>query len=209
MKKFITVIPLQVQGQLRQYCYQAVGNRRLQMDQITSFPILTAVNGYVERGEKFRLLAVAADSEDGRRNCAALQSEMEKLCKAKNCPCPAIELIPAPNDERVASHVAVFQKLIDCVEDDDELFACITYGTKPLSQAVLLAVQYAYRLKRNASISCVVYGQIDRSKGREPELWTAQVYDETALIQLGEIVRALAEHGAADPKAAIDTILSL
>ena len=209
MKKFITVIPLQVQGQLRQYYYQAVGNRRLQMDRTTSFPILTAVNGYVEQGETFRLLAIVADSEDGRRNCAARQNELEELCKAKNCPCPTIDVIAAPSDERVVSHVAVFQKLIDCVEDDDELFACITYGTKPLSQAVLLAVQYAYRIKKNASISCVVYGQIDRSKGRNPESWTAQAYDETALLQLGEVVRVLAERGATDPKAAINTILSL
>lgn len=139
----------------------------------------------------------------------ALQNELEELCKAKNCPCPTIDVIAAPSDERVVSHVAVFQKLIDCVEDDDELFACITYGTKPLSQAVLLAVQYAYRIKKNASISCVVYGQIDRSKGRNPESWTAQAYDETALLQLGEVVRVLAERGATDPKAAINTILSL
>ncbi len=74
MKKFITVIPLQVQGQLRRYHYQAVDNSRLQMDGPTSFPILTAVNGYVQPGEEFRLLAIAADSEDGRRNCAVLRS---------------------------------------------------------------------------------------------------------------------------------------
>ena len=67
----------------------------------------------------------------------------------------------------------------------------------------------AYRIKKNASISCVVYGQIDRSKGRNPESWTAQAYDETALLQLGEVVRVLAERGATDPKAAINTILSL
>lgn len=209
MKKFITVIPLQVQGQLRQYCYQAVGNTRLQMEGVISFPILAAVNGYVEPGESFRLLAIATDSEDGRRNCEVLQGELEELCRAKGCPCPQIEVIAAPGDERVASHVAVFQKLIDCVEDDDELFACITYGTKPLSQAVLLAVQYAYRVKKNASISCIVYGQIDRSKGSAPELWTAQIYDETALVQLGEIVRVLAERGTADPRAALRAILSL
>ena len=179
------------------------------MDSETSFPILAAVNGYIEQGEEFRLFAVAADSEDGRRNCSVLQDELESLCREKNCPCPQIEVISAPSDERVASHVAVFQKLIDCVDDDDELFACITYGTKPLSQAVLLAIQYAYRVKKNASISCVVYGQIDRSKGKEPELWTAHIYDETALIQLGEIVRVLAERGTADPKTAINTILSM
>ena len=209
MKKFITVIPLQVQGQLRRYHYQAVDNSRLQMDGPTSFPILAAVNGYVQPGEKFRLLAIAADSEDGRRNCAVLQGELEELCRTKGCPCPQIETIPAPADEGVAAQIAAFQRLIACVEDDDELFVCVTYGTKPLSQVTLMAVQYAYQAKKNTSISCVVYGQIDRSGGQEPERWTARIYDETALLQLGEIVRVLVQRGTADPRAALDEILSL
>ena len=209
MKKFITVIPLQVQGQLRRYHYQAVDNSRLQMDGPTSFPILTAVNGYVQPGEEFRLLAIAADSEDGRRNCAVLWDELERLCRTKGCPCPQVETIPAPADEGVAAQIAAFQRLIACVEDDDELFVCVTYGTKLLSQVTLMAVQYAYQAKKNTSISCVVYGQIDRSGGQEPERWTARIYDETALLQLGEIVRVLVQRGTADPRAAVDEILSL
>lgn len=209
MKKFITVIPLQVQGQLRRYHYQAVDNSRLQMDGPTSFPILTAVNGYVQPGEEFRLLAIAADSEDGRRNCAVLRDELERLCRTKGCPCPQIETIPAPADEGVAAQIAAFQRLIACVEEDDELFVCVTYGTKLLSQVTLMAVQYAYQAKKNTSISCVVYGQIDRSGGQEPERWTARIYDETALLQLGEIVRVLVQRGTADPRAAVDEILSL
>ena len=209
MKKFITVIPLQVQGQLRRYHYQAVDNSKLQMDGPTSFPILTAVNGYVQPGEEFRLLAIAADSEDGRRNCAVLRDELERLCRTKGCPCPQIETIPAPADEGVAAQIAAFQRLIACVEDDDELFVCVTYGTKLLSQVTLMAVQYAYQAKKNTSISCVVYGQIDRSGGQEPERWAARIYDETALLQLGEIVRVLVQRGTADPRAAVDEILSL
>lgn len=209
MKKFITVIPLQVQGQLRRYHYQAVDNSRLQMDGPTSFPILAAVNGYVQPGEEFRLLAIAADSEDGRRNCAVLRDELERLCRTKGCPCPQIETIPAPADEGVAAQIAAFQRLIACAEDDDELFVCVTYGTKLLSQVTLMAVQYAYQAKKNTSISCVVYGQIDRSGGQEPERWTARIYDETALLQLGEIVRVLVQRGTADPRAAVDEILSL
>lgn len=210
MKKFFTNVPLQLQGQLSRYHYQAVGNEKLEMDSATSFPILTAVNGYVEAGEAIRLIAVAADTEDGRRNCAALEAELNDLCVRKGIRCPlGIEAVPAPADERVASHVETFQKLIDYAEDDDELFACITYGTKPMSMAVLMAVQYAYRLKKNTSISCIVYGQVDRSAGKDPALWSACVYDETALIQLGEITRVLAERGVADPKRVIDSILAL
>ena len=65
MKKFITVIPLQVAGQLRAYRYRAVGNTRLDMEEETSFPILTAVNGYLEPGENARLIALTAPTQDG------------------------------------------------------------------------------------------------------------------------------------------------
>lgn len=209
MKKFFTAIPLQISGQLGRYHYRAVGNARLQLEEAVSFPILTAIGGYVAPGEPFRVIGLAPDTDDGRRNLAALKEQLGELCRRRGLVPEEPELIPLAGDERVASHVAAFQALIERVEAEDELFACITYGTKPLSQAMLLAVQYAYRVKANTSLSCVVYGQIDRSKSRDPGDWTACVYDETALIQLDEIVRLLADRGIADPKEALDSILSL
>lgn len=205
MKKFITNIPLQGKGQLIPAYYQAVGNAKLQMEVPVCFPILAAINGYVSPGECFQVIAVQADSEDGRRNFAAFSQELDALCQQKEIHCEKIEVVPGPADERVASHMETFQKLIDFVGDDDELFACITYGTKPMSMAVLMAVQYAYRLKSNTSISCIVYGQVDRSVS-PPK---AFVYDETALVQMGEIIRVLAERGVSDPKRVIDGILAL
>lgn len=206
MKKFFTAIPLQRAGGLIPHRYQAVGNTALQMDTETCFPILTALNGYVQSGEEFRLIAVMTDTEDGRRNRDTLQQELDQLCERKGLICPqGIETVSVPADERVSTHVATFQKLIDLVDDDDELFACMTFGTKPLSTAVQMAVQYAYRVKSNASISCIVYGQIDRTGGESK----AFVYDMTALIQLDEIVRMLANRGVVNPKETIDRILSL
>ena len=101
--------------------------------------------------------------------------------------------------------MATFQKLLDYVDDDDELFCCITFGTKPLAQTLLLAIQYAYRVKRNASISCILYGHIARTADGS----AASVYDMTALTQLDEIVHLLAQRGVRDPRAALEGLLSL
>lgn len=210
MKKFFTNVPLQVKGNLAKYVYTPVGNDKLRMNEPTSFPILTAVNGYVEGGEEFRIIAVAPQTEDGRRNLGELQDEVRSLCERRGFSCShGVELVEAPKDERAFSQVATFQHLIDYAEDNDELFACMTFGTKPLSKVLLMAVQYAYRLKKNTSLSGVVYGQVDRSGGSDPSLWKAYVYDETALYHVDEIVRMLAERGVTDPKATIDHILSL
>ena len=209
MKKFITVIPFQIKGQLGNYLYRAVGNDRLQMEERTSFPILTAVNGYLQPGEQSKVIALVAKTADGERNLRVLRDQMRKLCAQKGYVEPEIVEVELKEGDEVATHVETFQKLIDQVDDDDELFACVTYGTKPLSQAVLMAVQYAYRIKRNTSISCIVYGSIDRSQSSDPAEWTGAVYDETALIQLDEIVRLLAERGVANPRESIRQILAL
>lgn len=209
MKKFITVIPFQVKGQLGSYLYHAVGNSRLQMKEKISFPILTAVKGYLQPREEAQVIALTAETEDGKRNLQVLKEQLEDLCEKKGCDVPEIVEVPLGEGDEVGTHVDTFQKLIDRVDDDDELFACVTYGTKPLSQVVLMAVQYAYRIKTNTSIGCIVYGSIDRSQSNASDEWTGAVYDETALIQLDEIVRLLAERRVANPRESIRQILAL
>ena len=209
MKKFITVVPFQVKGQLGSYLYHAVGNSRLQMEEKTSFPILAAVNGYLQPGEVSRVIALTAGTEDGQNNLEQLKGQLDELCTRRGLVVPEVVMLPLGHGDEVATHVDTFQKLIDQVDDDDELFACVTYGTKPLSQAVMMAVQYAYRVKKNTSISCIVYGSIDRSQNRNPEEWTGYVYDETALVQLDEIVRILAARKVHNPQEVIRQILAL
>ena len=146
------------------------------------------------------------DNDDCRYNLSLLENEIKDVCTATGALCTkGVETVVIKADERVSAHVETFQRLIDFADDNDELFICMTYGTKPTSTALMMAAQYAYRIKRNAIISCVVYGQIDRGA----EKAVSRIYDMTALIQLDEIVRMLAERHIANPKEMIDRILSL
>lgn len=206
MKKFFTVISLQGRD-LDKLLYQAVGNHLLQMEESVSYPILTAVNGYAVQGEEFRVIAVQPDMDAARRNTQVLAGQLRDLCERKGLLCPkGLEVVPIENDQRVSTHIDTFQKLLEYVDDGDELFCCVTYGTKPQSQAVLLAVQYAYRVKQNASVSCIVYGDPDRSVYPAVKGF---VYDVTALTQLDEIVHRLAAQHVQDPKAVLETIFAL
>lgn len=207
MKKFFTAMPLQGLKDLHRNIYQAVDNTKLQLDCAVSFPILTAINGYAVSGEEIRVIAVATDNADVRHNLGVFQGELDALCQKNKVLCPnGVESILIPEDDRVKCQMSTFQKLIDFVDNDDELFLCMTFGTKPMSQVMMMAVQYAYRVKRNASISCVVYGGLIRQNGK---VLGSRVYDMTALVQMDEIVRMLADRGVPDPKRAIDQILNL
>ena len=208
MKKFITVVPLQVSGQLERYHYEAVGNSRLVMEEAVSFPILTAVNGYVEPNEPSKVIAVVTDTESGQANLSVLSEELKALSQRKGIICPTLETLAIPLSEAVSAHAETFRKLIRYLDDDDELFGCLTFGTKPLSEAVRMAIQYAYRVKKNASISCIVYGEIVRT-GADRSQWFGRVHDETALLRLDEIVRLLADQGVDHPDDVLDGLLAL
>lgn len=209
MKRFFTIIPLQQPGALVSYRYEAVGNQRLQAEGKTAFPILTAMEGYLTAGEEFEAVAVYSPNQPASvHNLGLFREELNGFCRRTGAVCRQLREVAAEPGQEVAAQTALFQKLIDCVADDDELFACMTYGTKPQSTAVQMAVQYAYRLKRNASISCIVYGEIVRPEAA-PQSWYGRVYDMTALVRLDEVVRMLADRGVSDPKGAIDALLSL
>ena len=164
MKKFYTIISLQqdLDDERSAYCYQAVGNPTLQLDHKTRFPIMTAMEGYTQPGEEIAVIAVVTDLAAGHRNLELFRSEVEELCRRKGLVCPGVQVVTVPEDDRVATHTATFQKLLNYAADGDELFSCMTYGTKPMSTALMMAVQYAYRVKKQTTISCIVYGQIQR-----------------------------------------------
>lgn len=206
MKKFLTRIPLQAAGNLKRMHYKTADNEKLQMEESVSFPILTAVNGYVQEGEDFEILAVVADSEAEEHNFQELCEQCREIFEGKKGTVK-IEKISIKPGQGLSNQVDTFQKLIDYVSDDDELFVCMTFGTKPQSQVMMMAAQYAYRVKNNVSIVCVLYGEIDRSRGIENP--SAVVYDMTGLVQLDEAVRILGERKVRQPEKIIRSILSL
>lgn len=210
MKKFFLNIPLQKEGQLPRLHYTAVGNSNLSMEVPTSFPIITAINGYVKNNEEFQVIAVKQpDNADAERNFGYLNRELEELCEREGISCPEVKIIQGPKTQEVLENVSTFQQLINYTDENDELFADITFGTKPMSMALLMAVRYSRRLKSNARVSCIVYGEADRRGKTDPKDWLAWVYDETALVELDEVTRILADKGVEKPEEVIRSIIEL
>ena len=83
MKKFLTRIPLQAEGNLKKLNYIAVDHEKLQMDSEVSFPILTAVNGYVKENEELEILAVVAESEAEEKNYQNYVKRQKKSARRK------------------------------------------------------------------------------------------------------------------------------
>lgn len=209
MKKFYTAVPFRMDGGIKKLRYNAVDNCKLQYDEEIRFPISAAVNGYIEEGEQIEVIGISKEIGSAPEYLAMMKEEINAICATHNCPPAIFHDVLVPNDEGVEAQLQLFQTLIALADDNDELFCCVTYNTKILVLTLITALQYAYRLRKNCSIQCVLYGELDRRNNPDPEAWVKKIYDITALIQMGEMLNMLAKTGVENPAAAIHEMLGI
>lgn len=211
-----------IRDALRYNKYEAIGNSKLDYKE-TRFPLLPLLNGYAERDEKIRIIAAVPNTPQCFDHLDQLKEEVAELQEEKGFLCDGVESFIFTYSGDVNAQIELFQKLLYYMEDNDTLYACLTYGNKPMPIAELMALQYGYRVMNNVSIGCLVYGEVDHSavpkqktitdratgKPRVIDEYPMRIFDITALIQLDEIVRLLADQKVKKPKKFLDRILEL
>jgi len=194
--------PYQPAAGLKKLKYTAVENSLLEYDKAISFPILSVINGYATQKEAIEIIYILSDYENARINYEAFKIQLNELCVEKDITYKIAE-VEIPYNELIETQLNTFQKLINCVNDNDTLYACITFGSKPVPMIETMALNYAYRLHENVKIGCIVYGQLDHNTGE------MRIYDITSLFYMDEIVRMLAEQKVSEPKKQIEALLNL
>lgn len=200
MKKFIMTSPYQPKGGLEKGNYKAADNQLLAYDEPTSFPIIAAINGYAEAEEEIEVITIISDYDNAKANYELFKEELAELSQKKGFSYTLKEVY-IPYNNAIDTELELFGKLIDCTADDDTLYACITYGAKPFPLIQIMALNYAYRIRKNVSIGCIVYGAKDHNTGR------MEIYDITSLLYIDETVRLLAEQKVANPMEMIKNLL--
>ncbi len=213
MKKFIMITPLQPivknrdtgkkEDLLKLSNYEAIGNSKLEYNKATRFPLMHLLNGYADRGEEIQVITITPAAEFTGIHLEQLKKEVAELQAEKGFIYNDVTSIDVKYAGNVETQIEIFQKLLPYFEDDDILFGCLTFGDKPMPIAEMMAIQYAYRVLKNVTVECLVYGELDHSIKPAP----ARIFDITALIQLDEIVRVLASRKVADPRKFLDALI--
>lgn len=200
MKKFISTSPYQPKDKLEKGIYKAADNQLLQYDLPTRFPLITEINAYVEEGEEIEIITIVTDYVNAKMNYELFKEEVEALSQQKHFQYTLKE-IHIPYNNAIDTELELFGKLIDCTADGDMLYACITYGSKPFPIIQTMALNYAYRIRKNVSIGCIVYGAFDHNSKK------MAVYDITSLLYIDETVRLMAEQKIENPTEMIKNLL--
>ena len=200
MKKFIMVSPYQPPDKVQSGIYKAVDNDKLQYDKPTAFPVIPLIHGYAEPGEEIEVIAVVCRYANATDNLKRFKDELEDLCKEMHLNCHVEPLnIDYSND--LDTLLDLFGQLIECTSDDDTLYACISYGTKPMPLVLTMALQFGHRIHSNVCFGCVAYGIKDFLSNE------MHIYDITSLLYMDEIVRIMADQKVSDPVDKIKALL--
>lgn len=186
MKKYITAISLQ--NRLSPMLYKAMDNEKFTYNKETAFPIIPLIANFAEKGETIEIISILIGNAAVDSNYDMFLWELDNISKEKGFEY-TLKPIKKNDSEDAETIIKLFADIIKVVDNDDELFACITYGTKTIPIVINMALNYAYKVKNNVVVKAVVYGLKDFSDktGKRGEL-----YDTTSLFYINSLVEKLA-----------------
>lgn len=200
MKKYLSTITLQVNG-AQKHEYQdesGLATPRL----CTAFPILQQISD-TAANEEIALVTIVVGGKENNRNYAAFMEELDALAPKLGITYTQI-VIDKPDSETVETIIDLFADIIGHVTNNDRLYACVTYGTKPVATVLTMALHYAYRIKQDVRVEAVKYGQKNWNATQEP---ACTLYDTTALFYIDCLIDRVAAMKLADPEQALKALI--
>ena len=213
MKRFLATSPRQkVTGDL---IYEPVECEYLRYDKPNCFPILCVMNACLEAGDEAELIVITAKDDSGTLdkdgnpadywcglNFDLLSREAAALACEKGASLKTTRL-EIPFRETTSSHLDNFRRLIRLFHTDDQVYADVTYGSKPGLMPLWIALNFAQKNVDDLSVETIVYGL--RLHGTDRQ----ELYDVTRLFIMDQIVSQLGAMNTADPAAVIEKLLAL
>lgn len=201
MKKYISTITLQTNGAQKHYYRDEKG---LDTPRVyTAFPILQQISDTTVAGEEIQLVTIVVGGTQNNQNYIAFSKELDALAKKQGIRYTHTT-IDKEDTEEVNSIITLFCNIIAQVSDGDRLYACVTYGTKPIATVTTMALHYAYRIKEDVLVEAVKYGLKDWDATEEP---ACVLYDTTALFYIDCLIDRIAAMKLEDPEKALKTLI--
>ena len=201
MKKFFTSVPFQ--KNLSEVIYRPVGNAKLVYEKPHALPILNVINNYTEKGEAIEVIFLVGENKNLGYNLVIVRASLEELVAEKELQCH-IEYVYYRDSDDIPVMLGLYGKLIRLCSDDDEIYSCITYGTKPVPMVQMMAMRYAFHVKKNVFIGMIVYGKAFGDKVNKD---AADIYDMTSLFYIDDLSEKFSRMGVQDPEKVMESLI--
>lgn len=183
------------------------------------FPLTHIIAASVDANEEDSVAIITAvqHNSDGtpnmaERNYQLYQKEAAAILEARHVTYTFIE-IPMTDQFDALTFNSFFKHVAEQIQDNDQLYADITFGMKPYSISLFIAIAYAAKAARNVEVNTIIYAQKFSGRSVQPQAKApsqtavsavSKIYDLTGLFYLN----SLASNAVAGQKAGLDQLLS-
>ena len=162
------------------------------------FPLTYVIDNKVEPNDEVVIITAVQQDSNGRINNATVnykkyKQEVEKILLERNTGFNSEE-IPLTEEFNSLTFNKFFKQVSQLIDDNDQLFVDVTFGMKPYSISMFVAVAYAEKAARNVDVDTIIYAQkysgFSRAKTAEEKAKDpskSRIYDITGLFYLNAI----------------------
>lgn len=205
-KVFITVVA--EQRTFNAYHYISNSNDSIRYEGKTEYPIFNVIANNVADQAEVEIIAIKFEGVLFDKNYQVLKrniAEFEASHKIKI----KLTTIERGIKETEVEHVELFKVLLEKISDNCDIFADITYGTKPTPIIIFAALNYSDKLKKNVEIKNIVYGKIVWGDKEKNENDAAFIYDVKKLFYMNSIVDNIASAGEDNAEEAVNMLFDM
>ena len=162
------------------------------------FPLTYVVDNKVKPNDEVIVITAVEQDVDGKQNNATVnygkyKEEVGKILQERNTNFK-FEEIPLTTEFDSLTFNRFFKQVSVLINDNDQLFVDVTFGMKPYSISMFVAVAYAEKAARNIDVDTIIYAQkysgFSRAKTAEEKAKDpskSRIYDITGLFYLNAI----------------------
>ena len=165
-----------------------------------NFPMSYLIADNVKDGDKVAVITAVTQTENPKENYELYKQEVFNIVKDKQIDIEFIEIKQETEfDSLTFNHF--FKEVANLIQDDDILFADITFGMKCYSISMFIAMAYAVKAGKNVYMDTIIYAQ--KFSGNKEDGITSKIYDLTGLFSLN----TLASNARPGQKEGLDDLL--
>lgn len=154
----------------------------------TAFPITISLENNCNKGDKILIITLVTHSKEkniAEDNYVAFCQQVNDMTKELSAEVEFKE-IPIPTRIEKNTHQQLYKNIISALQDDDEIYADITYGFKYNPIVIFTALNHAYQTKNGVDVQEICYGNLYTGEPvrQEPD---PELFDVTSLFYMNSI----------------------
>lgn len=154
------------------------------------FPLSYLINSEVKAKDEVVIITGVEKSVNGKNRAeeyyALYKNEIEEILKGRDVNIKFIEIWQKNKFDSLTFN-EFFKEIADNIHDDDILYADITFGMKPYTISLFVALSYITKAAVNVDLDTIIYAGRYNGTDEIKDINCSQIYDLTGLFYLNSL----------------------